>query len=227
MPAPLSIVIPTLNSAARLGPVIEALGVGLTEGLIAELIFADGGSTDDLAELAEGLGAGIVTSDPGRGTQLRAAILTARGDWIWVLHDDSQPASDWPAVLRKHLKDHPDRAGYGRLAFDADGLPAGLVAGWANLRSAFFGLPYGDQSLLVPRRLYNRVGGYPDIPLMEDVALARALKGRMRALPLKVTTSSAKYHAQGWLSRGGRNLILLMRYLAGADPVKLARAYRK
>ena len=100
------------------------------------------------------------------------------------------------------------------------------MAAWANLRS-HLGLPYGDQGLLVPRSLYDAVGGYPDQPLMEDVALVRALKGRLAPVGVTITTSAARYHAQGWLRRGGRNLLLLARYFAGQDVETLARSYHR
>jgi hypothetical protein len=114
-----------------------------------------------------------------------------------------------------------------RLAFDATGVMPRMVAGWANLRSRVLGLPYGDQALLIARADYEAVGGFADIPLMEDVAIARALKGRIALLPLAVTTSAARYQREGWLWRGARNLWTLIRYLCGADPVRLAEAYRR
>jgi hypothetical protein len=101
-----------------------------------------------------------------------------------------------------------------------------LFAGWANLRSRVFGLPYGDQGLLLTRSLYDSVGGYSDQPLMEDVAIVRALRGRLRALPIRALTSAARYEQQGWLRRGARNLWTLTRYFGGADLKRLAEAYR-
>ena len=86
-------------------------------------------------------------------------------------------------------------------------------------------MPYGDQALLIHHTLYNRVGGYPDIPLMEDVALARALKGQKRALKFTATTSAEKYQTRGWLRQGSRNLSYLTRYLTGTDPEVLAKDY--
>ncbi len=100
------------------------------------------------------------------------------------------------------------------------------VAAWANLRSRL-GLPYGDQGLLLPRALYQSVGGYPDQPLMEDVALARALRGHLLGLDVTVVTSADKYARQGWLRRGARNLWTLIRYFAGVAPAKLAKGYAK
>ena len=117
-----------------------------------------------------------------------------------------------------------------KLSFDAVGLAPHLVAGWANLRARVLALPYGDQGLLISRTTYEAAGGYPNIPLMEDVALARILAripgARPVAMPLAIRTSAARYQRDGWIRRGGRNLWLLLRYLSGANPEALARAYR-
>ena len=117
-------------------------------------------------------------------------------------------------------------SGMGGLATAGGGVKGRLVALWANLRSRL-GLPYGDQGLLISRDLYDIVGGYRDIPLMEDVALVRALKDKLRRIDATATTSAAKYQNQGWLKRGGRNLITLLQYFAGVDPEKLADRYRR
>ena len=102
-----------------------------------------------------------------------------------------------------------------------------FVAGWANLRSRGLGLPYGDQGLLIHRQIYDAAGGYRDMALMEDVALARALRGQLRGLDHDAVTSASKYQKQGWLRRGARNLWTLARYGAGVSPDRLAQAYRR
>jgi len=103
---------------------------------------------------------------------------------------------------------------------------ARVVAAWANLRSRVFGLPYGDQALLIRRSDYAAAGGYPDQELMEDIAFVRRLNGLVE-LPACAHTSAARYQQQGWLRRGGRNLLLQGRYILGADPGDLARSYKK
>jgi len=100
-------------------------------------------------------------------------------------------------------------------------------AGWANLRSSLFGLPYGDQGLLMRRVAYDRAGGYPDQPLMEDVALVRTLHRPLAGLPVRALTSAERYRRAGWIRRGARNLWTLARYFSGADPAVLAAAYRR
>lgn len=226
MPAPLSVVIPTLDAEGVLAPCLAALFEGVQAGLIRELIVVDGGSGDRTVEIAREVGAEVIETSPSRGGQLRAGCAAARAEWLLVLHVDTVLQEGWTDAVAAHLTG--DKAGYFRLRFDAGGWQAALVAGWANLRSRLFGLPYGDQGVLLRRALYEDVGGYRDIPLMEDVALMRCLgRSRIVALDAVAVTSAARYRRQGWLRRGARNLWTLLRYFAGVNPERLAEAYRR
>ncbi|WP_424984454.1 TIGR04283 family arsenosugar biosynthesis glycosyltransferase [Microbulbifer sp. S227A] len=227
MPAEISIVIPTLNAQAHLPACLAALMEGLSAGLIRELIVSDGGSTDATCRIADEAGAVLMTGPASRGGQLSRGIAKARGRWLLVLHADTQLAPGWAAVVEDHLANGQGQSAYFRLAFRARGVMPAWVAGWANLRSRLFGLPYGDQGLLLLRTVHDRVGGYPDQPLMEDVALVRALPRPLVALPVGALTSAERYREAGWLRRGARNLWTLARYFAGADPETLAAAYRR
>ena len=222
MRAPISVVIPTLNAAASLSDTLEALVEGLDAGLVTELIVSDGGSTDDTTMLAEAWGANVIEGAASRGGQLRRGCAAARAPWLLILHADTRLAPGWTEAARAHLQ--INEAGYFRLRFDPGGR---WVAAWANRRAQWFGLPYGDQGLLVSRALYDSVGGYPNISLMEDVALARALKGHLFALAFTAHTGAERYQRGGWTLHGSRNLLMLPRYPSGADPEKLAKAYRR
>ena len=225
MPAPISVIIPTLNAAAHIAPTLAALTEGLSAGLIGELIIVDGGSNDEIEKVADAVGARFATVASSRGGQLAAGAAMATRPWLLFIHADTVLSDGWQSAVQAHLTT-PQKAGYFRLRFEANGLPPRIVAGWANLRSRLFGLPYGDQALLISAALYKDVGGYPDQPLMEDVAIARALKGRLVRLNAAALTSAAKYQGQ-WLRRGSRNLGLLLRYFLGAKPEALAHKYRK
>lgn len=228
MRAPISVIIPTLDAGADLGPTLASLGEGLEAGLIRELIFTDGGSSDGTLAIAASAGAHVINGAPGRGGQLRRGCQAAHGDWFLVLHADTALSPGWSTAVLAHLRDgRTDRAAYFRLAFRDGGRAGRIVAGWANLRSTRAGLPYGDQGLLIHRDLYHDTGGYPDIPLMEDVAIARALRGRLTVLGATASTSARRYLSQGWLRRGALNLSLLARYLTGTPPERLARAYTR
>ncbi|WP_082688615.1 TIGR04283 family arsenosugar biosynthesis glycosyltransferase [Ruegeria marisrubri] len=225
MPAPISIVIPTLNAGDSLPETLAALFEGLQAGLIRELVLSDGGSADHTMKIAEEAGAVVVFGPASRGGQLRRGCAEAKGDWLLVLHADTVLEPGWSEAVAAHLEAGQQPAAF-RLGFRASGFWPGWVAGWANLRSRLFGLPYGDQGLLVPRAVYDAAGGYPDIPLMEDVALVRALP-RVALLRPRALTSADRYLRAGWLRRGARNLWTLLRYLLGADPERLARDYRR
>lgn len=226
MRAPVSVIIPTLNAAEELGSTVACLFEGLDEGLVRELVLSDGGSGDGVERIADDLGAHLITGPAGRGGQLRRGAEVASGEWLLFLHADTHLAPGWSGEVLKHLQRSPDKAACFRLAFRATGLAPRIVAGWANFRTAVFGLPYGDQGLLISRTMYDAVGRYPDSPLMEDVAIARALRGKICRLRSIAATSAAKYQAQGWVLRGARNLWTLMRYFLGVSPERLARRYR-
>lgn len=227
MPAPLSVVIPTLNAAEALPATAEALLEGASSGLVRELVISDGGSTDDTRALADELGAVWVSGPAGRGGQLRRGVAVATGDWLLLLHADTHPAPDWAKAVYEHMTARPEEAAFFRLRFRAEGLAPRLVAGGANLRSHYLGLPYGDQGLLISRALLDAVGGVPDLPLMEDVALARALKGRLRPLGVHVTTSAQRYETDGWANRVMMNLGTLARYRLGQNPTQLLARYER
>ncbi len=232
MSAPVSVVIPTLEAADRIGPCLGALGEAVMEGVIHEVIVADGGSADAIAEVAEAVGARLVITPRGRGKQLAAGARAARGDWLLFLHADTVLAPGWAAAVLAHVRTRPERAGYFALRFDTQGnapSPAArIVAGWANLRAALFALPYGDQGLLISRALYDQAGGYPPIPLMEDVALVRRIgRRRLARLDAAAVTSASRYGADGWLRRGWRNLTTLALYFLGVAPERLARRYER
>lgn len=224
MRAPLTVIIPTLNAAQTLGPCLAALSEALGEGLLGEVIFADGGSSDGTEIIAEEVGANFIAAPMGRGNQMAAAARDARGEWLLFLHADSVLQTGWQGAVREHMRGKS--AGYFRLAFDTRSLPARIVATWANFRARAFSLPYGDQALLISRKLYDEIGGYAEIPLMEDVEIASKLRGRLKPIDMVVVTSAAKYRQQGWLRRSFKNAGLLLRYRLGASPEKLAARYR-
>ncbi len=227
MASQISIIIPTLNAAGSLPGCLDSLLPGLSAGVIRDLVISDGGSTDGTPALADDVGAQLVTGAKGRGGQLQRGAEVAKADWLLFLHADTQLPDDWVGAVSVHIAKQPHKAAVFRLRFQADGLLPRLVGSWANFRSRVFDLPYGDQGLLISRTLYDQINGYPDLPLMEDVAIARALKGRVLLLPTYVTTGAQRYIESGWINRGARNLWTLVRYLLGADPQKLARAYHK
>ncbi|AJE45983.1 transferase 2, rSAM/selenodomain-associated [Celeribacter indicus] len=228
MRAPISVVIPTLDVTPKLRATLLTLMEGLDAGLVRELILSDGGSGDGVAEMADFVGAELVTGPAGRGGQLRRGAEAAQGDWLLFLHGDSWLPEGWAEEAIRHLAHRHDRALVFSLGFrEAEGVWPRLTAGWANLRTRLFDLPYGDQALLISRELYEEAGGYRDLPLMEDVDLARRLAGRIVLSALCVRTDPARYRQRGWLRQGARNLLRLLRFRPGADPQSPSRACRR
>ena len=222
----ISLVVPALNAAEALRDCLAAVAAARAEGFVADVVVADGGSTDATAEVAAQEGARLVRAPGGRGRQLVAGCAAAAGPWLLVLHADTRLERGWEAAARRHIAERPDRAGWFRCRLDD---PAEIARVWeagVNLRSRVFGLPYGDQGLLISRALYDAAGGYRAQPLMEDVDLARRLgPSRLAEVEARAVTSAERFVSQGYWRRSARNWGLLARYLLGAHPADLARDY--
>ncbi len=213
----ISVVIPVLNAAHLLPPLLEQLkGLG-------EVILADGGSTDGVAQPH---GARLIQAPRGRGTQLAAGAALAQGDWLLFLHADTRLEPGWEAAVQAALA-RPDLAHFFRFALDDPSPQARRLEAAVAWRCRRLGLPYGDQGLLISRALYDAVGGYQPIPLMEDVALVRRLgRARLAEMPARAVTSALRWRRDGWWRRSARNLATLSLYFAGVPPERLARFYR-
>lgn len=222
----LSIVIPTLNAASVLRPTLAALAAG-RPALDTEIVVVDGGSDDGTMLAARDGGCRVIAAPRGRGAQLAAGAVAARGDWLLFLHADTRPAPGWADAVRRFIADaaNAERAAYFRFALD-DSTPAArrleTVVAW---RCRALALPYGDQGLLIAAPFYRALGGFRPLPLMEDVDLVRRI-GRRRLVGLDhaALTSAARYHG-GYLRRSARNLLCLALYFAGLPPARLARLY--
>ena len=222
----LSVVIPTLNAGPRFGTVLAALVPGAVTGLVKEVVVVDGGSTDRTLELAGEAGCRIVRTERGRARQLRAGAEAARAEWLLFLHADTVLEEGWARAVERHMAEQPGAAGWFRLRFDDASAFARVWEAGAGFRSAVIGLPYGDQGLLIPRVLYHAVGGYPDVPLMEDVELVSRLgRSRLIRLGAAATTDASKYRRDGWMARSFRNLMLITAWGMGVKPHRLASLY--
>ena len=223
MRAPISIVIPTFNSQNTVRKTLASLFEGIEAGIVRELIVVDGGSRDETREIVEECGGKFISSAASRGYQLKKGVNLARGDFIFVLHSDSVLEPGWSKIVRKYF--NKDAGYYCKLSFDIIHPLASMTSNWANARSLIFNLPYGDQGLLIPRKLLMENGSYSPIPIMEDVELALRFKGKLFCMPVVITTSSRKYRKNGWLRQGSKNIVRLLRFLLGADPNNLSDDY--
>ncbi|PIW29176.1 MAG: glycosyl transferase family 2 [Rhodospirillales bacterium CG15_BIG_FIL_POST_REV_8_21_14_020_66_15] len=226
VPPTLSIVIPTLNAAPHLGRTLDSLAGG---GIDAEVVVADGGSTDGTQRIARAFGARVVEAPRGRGPQLAAGARAAAGQWFLFLHADSALQRGWQVILRGFTgnRDNHFKAGYFQIILDDTAPAARRVENLANWRAKYLGLPYGDQGLVISRGFYDFLGGFRPLPLMEDVDLVRRIgEKRLIALPSAVTTSAARYRKGGWWLRPLRNLFCLGLFYVGLPPAWIERLYR-
>ncbi|MDA0703215.1 MAG: TIGR04283 family arsenosugar biosynthesis glycosyltransferase [Proteobacteria bacterium] len=218
-----SIVIPTLNAGESLARLLPCLA-----GHAGEIIVSDGGSTDDTCAIALSHGAVLVEGSAGRGPQLARGAAAAGGGWLLFLHADLVPGEGWDDAMRAHIAEPggPDRAAAFRFALDDPAPQARRVERLANWRARRLALPYGDQGLLISRILYDRIGGYRPLPLMEDVDIARRLgRRRLVLLDAALVSSARRYRRDGWWARPARNLLCLSLYLAGVPATALRRLY--
>jgi rSAM/selenodomain-associated transferase 2 len=224
----LSIVIPTRDAAAMLPGCLGALGEARHGGLLREIVIADAGGCAETVEIAHGFGASAFAAPPGRGQQLAAGAARCSGDWLLFLHADTRLENGWSREVAGFIAgaEAVETAAAFRLRLDDAAPAARRIERLANWRSRSLGLPYGDQGLLISRRLYDSLGGHRALPLMEDVDIARRL-GRRRLVVLEsaAVTSAARYRQGGWWLRPARNLALLGLYFLGLPPAWLARLY--
>lgn len=219
----LSMIIPTLDSADGIAQCLAALRPAKDEVLVV-----DGGSKDGTRALAESGAARIVDSDAGRGAQLIAGAEAARGKWLLFLHADTTLSAGWWGAAKEFMSaaGSHNRAAFFRYALDDAGPAARRLEALVDWRCRFLGLPYGDQGLLISRRLYDKLGGYRPMPLMEDVDFIRRIgRRRLTRLDGDAVTSAARYLREGYLRRPLRNIACLALYFIGLSPRALVRLY--
>ena len=221
----LSIIIPTLNDEARLGPTLERLNS--YEGP-KEVIISDGGSNDRTFALTAKAGGKFYMSPRGRGQQLAAGADAAIGDWLLFLHSDTKLGPGWTTAVNRFMKNPGNRfrVGYFTFALDDPSPKARKLERMVDWRCKTFSLPYGDQGLLLNREFYDRLGGFNPIPLMEDVDLIRRIQNhRLENLPALAITSAERFQKGGYILRPLRNLLCLGLFLLGVSPRIIADIY--
>jgi rSAM/selenodomain-associated transferase 2 len=228
--APLvSVIVPVRNDADALAQLLEQLRPS-PDALEIEVIVACASPIgDDIDALRRRLGnVTWVEAPPGRGMQLNAGAARARGQWLWFVHADSQLAPGWLDEFRNLEAGSSEVSGGAfRFALDSRAWQARVLERAVALRVRWFSLPYGDQGLFVRRSVFEALGGFAPIPLMEDVDFVRRLKrfGRLRHLTVTVTTSARRWEREGWWRRSASNLLTLALYQAGVSPERLAKRY--
>lgn len=225
----ISVVIPTLNAEAHLGETLSSLVPAAVDGLVREVIVVDAGSTDRTLAVADDAGAEIVKADAGRGAQLKAGAARARFPWLLFLDADTYLDAGWEREAHLHMervqsgRRRASAASF-RLALDDEGAPARLLETLASLRACLVKQPSGEQGLLIPRALYDEVGGFGVLPLLEDMDLLRRIgRGRVVMLSARAVVSGDRYRRDGYVSRLLRAQACLGLYLVGV-PVRTIAA---
>src|SRR5258706_901590 len=219
----LSIVIPVIDEARGIAAALPALGRFREQG--AEVVVVDGGSRDETRAIALAHCDRLVESPRGRGAQMNAGARAARGEILVFLHADTRLPADGARAIREGLA----RGQWGRFDVAIEGADRllALVAAMMNIRSRLTGIATGDQAIFVRRATFDAVGGFPEIALMEDVALCKRLRQRSAPVCLRerATTSARRWRRHGTL----RTIFLMwglrLAYALGADPRRLARRY--
>jgi len=223
MSSALSIVIPTLNEARSLPCCLQSLVEHWPD---AQRVVADGSSDDATVVMAEATGAEVLTNLPrGRGSQLRAGAEIATGDWLLFLHADSALDATAVQAVDAYRAESSHRLALFQLRFDAPTLLLRFLAWWTRFDSVF--TRFGDQGILIRRDFYDELDGFKAWPLFEDVDLLRRARKHqpIDVLPAVLTTSARRFKRRGPCRQQLTNTWLLLRFLAGADPVKLAQNY--
>ncbi|MCP9840222.1 TIGR04283 family arsenosugar biosynthesis glycosyltransferase [Synechococcus sp. J7-Johnson] len=223
--APLAVVIPALNEAGHLPALLADLAMA-PAGLIDSCLVVDGGSRDGSPSLSALAGARVMQAAGGRGCQLAAGVARSRAAWLLLLHADLRLAPGWWSAVQRAMA-APETPWCFRLGIQGAGPALRLVEWGVRLRSGLGQLPYGDQGLLLPRRLLERAGGLRALPLMEDLDLILRLRqlGPIRDLGLPVQVDGRRWRRLGVWSTAWRNARLRQAWRRGADPATLAARY--
>ncbi len=224
MPPLVSVIVPVLADVEAAAALLRSVRADSR----AELIVVDGGENDGLtAALASRPDVQVVRARSGRATQMNAGAARASGEWLLFLHADSRLPADWLDVFATRTRH--GRGGWFLLALDDPAWQARAIEWGVRWRVRLLRLAYGDQGLFVRRQVFADMGGYRDLPLMEDVEFVRRLVdgGGIVELPIAVTTSARRWQRDGWFRRSARNVTLLTLYFAGVAPARLLRWYSR
>lgn len=226
--ARLSVIIPALREAANIAKAIAcAQQLGSPALPVVDVIVVDGGSDDGTPELARQAGATVIASPPGRGGQQNRGAQAAAGDVFLFLHADNRLAAAAGEQMAAALADPAVQAGVFWQRIDEPGWGYRLIEYGNALRARWLGTPFGDQGLFVRREAFESCGGFPNVPLLEDVYLARRLRrlGRFALLPGPLQVSGRRWRRRGIVRQTLRNWLILLLAALGVSPQRLTRLY--
>jgi rSAM/selenodomain-associated transferase 2 len=221
----ISIVIPTLNEAANLPQTLTTIGPPTPD---REIIIADGGSTDATIAIAQTAGAIVIPCPPGRAAQQNHGAAQATGEIYLFLHADTQLPPHWAELVTQTLANPQTIAGAFELAIDAPQWGLRFIEWGVKIRSRHFQLPYGDQAIFLRAATFHQLGGFPDLPIMEDFQLVKQLQplGQISLVPAAVKTSSRRWDRRGLVQTTLLNQVMILGFYLGVDPDRLRQWYR-
>jgi rSAM/selenodomain-associated transferase 2 len=234
MKAPkISIIIPVLNEAAT----IQETLIRLQEASEVEVIVVDGGSRDETVAIAKCVGKVLAKSLPinvistaaGRARQMNAGAAAATGDILLFLHADTHLPIGFDILVRQALQNPGTVAGAFELRINAQLLGLRLIEKMVNMRSRFLSMPYGDQGIFLKATLFHEIGGFPEIPIMEDFEFMLRLRhqGRITLVPAPVLTSGRRWQKLGVVKTTLINQLIIVCYFLGVSPEQLIRWYTR
>jgi uncharacterized protein len=220
----ISIIIPVLNEASNLEPMLRPL----ENAVNVEAIAIDGGSTDGTFERAESLGVKAIRCEPGRARQMNAGAAVASGEILLFLHADTLLPEGFEAIVRAMLRQPNAIAGAFRLQIDGQLRGLRAIETFVQWRSQLLSLPYGDQGLFLRADVFQQLGGFPDVPIMEDFELVRRLGkwGNIAIAAEAVLTSDRRWQKLGVVRTTAINQAIVLGYFLGVPPTQLRRWYQ-
>jgi len=222
-PPTISIIIMTLNEEELIGDLL----LSLRNIENTEIIISDGGSIDRTCRVAREFTDKVIRGEKGRGRQLNAGAALATGDILWFLHVDSTPPDDFKQHILNTLKKPGVAGGAFTLAIGSDQSSLKFISRVVELRSMISGIPYGDQGIFVKRCVFEKISGFKNIPLMEDIEFGRRLKkeGKIAIIKPKITTHARAWERYGVLRTTLRNWAYVTLFFMGYSPYKLYERY--
>ena len=221
----ISIIIPILNEANT----IEQVLVRLLNIQNVEVIVVDGGSKDETIAIAQSLGVKVICTAAGKASQMNAGAAIATGDILVFLHADTLLPPGFQILIRQALQDTETIAGAFELRIDAQLPGLRFIEKMVNMRSRFFSMPYGDQAIFLRSTIFAKIGGFPNLPIMEDFEIMRYLKrrGKIVILSAPVLTSGRRWQKLGVVKTTLINQVVIFAYLLRVSPEVIVRWYRR